>query len=494
MIDSHILQPLLKELLSYRVILTDNLCIWGEKSKGYKINSDLLKQGNKEVLITNQTLVRKILMWNFTVNDSPINPQELNQLDRGILNNVQKINVEVETAYNIIRNVKEDKEKTIEAKKANSNYFYDKKAIMNSYWDCVSMITNKQFIYHHDSGGRVYTNITNLPSILRKSLRVNGKPIILLDLSCSQPIFISSLEEKKRIKTPNKKEDKKEREEREEREKYINNQPNPPLRGGSLPFVENISRQGDSESDHQLFKRLVQDGSLYDFLMAEYNALPTTKKPLTRRKIKNKFMVEVAYGDNTKAYASKTEFSLMFQELFPTIWNYIWTSKVADFKQLAADMTKVEADLMINGVCLRLIQEHPDVWFTPIHDAIATTEEHVELVREIIMQEFAKINLKPTLKIDKCDAPDKKPATAIGVKQMNKVILNLGVKNPAHYEEVKVQRTHEDMKNGVYLSCDGCGYEEEFTIYKVYIDKPEKIYWWCADCFNAHEIMELTND
>ena len=87
----------------------------------------------------------------------------------------------------------------------------------------------------------------------------------------------------------------------------------------------------------------------------------------------------------------------IFKKLFPSVANIISYYKKVNYKDLAIELQRVEADIMINSVVPRLAEKK--IFVLTIHDSILTTPDNVELVKEIIMNEFKKYNLHPTLKI-----------------------------------------------------------------------------------------------
>jgi hypothetical protein len=89
----------------------------------------------------------------------------------------------------------------------------------------------------------------------------------------------------------------------------------------------------------------------------------------------------------------------VLQADFATVWQFIrsWKKKHG-YKDLACQMQKAESQLVIEGVCGRLMREHPDCPLVTIHDAILTTPEWVDEVRRTMLEEFAKIGIHPTLR------------------------------------------------------------------------------------------------
>jgi hypothetical protein len=68
------------------------------------------------------------------------------------------------------------------------------------------------------------------------------------------------------------------------------------------------------------------------------------------------------------------------------------------YGRLAFLMQKAEADFMLRTVCYRLARHHPEVPCVTIHDIILTYKRYCPLVRRIIMEEFRRLGVRPTLK------------------------------------------------------------------------------------------------
>ncbi len=77
--------------------------------------------------------------------------------------------------------------------------------------------------------------------------------------------------------------------------------------------------------------------------------------------------------------------------------NIISYFKKVNYKDLAIELQRVEADIMINSIVPRLAEKK--IFVLTIHDSILTTPNNAELVKEVIMKEFKKFNLQPALKI-----------------------------------------------------------------------------------------------
>ncbi|MBK9333950.1 MAG: hypothetical protein IPM96_16465 [Ignavibacteria bacterium] len=116
-----------------------------------------------------------------------------------------------------------------------------------------------------------------------------------------------------------------------------------------------------------------------------------------RQKFKKDFFGKVFFCNSNDKYVYKE--TKLFRELFPNVYKVILHYKKEDYKQLAINLQKTEANLMINKVCKRISEERPDIFVTTIHDSILTTSENKDYICNIILNEFEKnYNLKPSIK------------------------------------------------------------------------------------------------
>jgi len=89
----------------------------------------------------------------------------------------------------------------------------------------------------------------------------------------------------------------------------------------------------------------------------------------------------------------------IFAQRFPSVVAFIRQQKRGDYCRLAHDLQRIESGIMIDTVCERLRVYHPEVPVATIHDSNLTDPSHTELVCRIIKEEYAKLGLRPTLKI-----------------------------------------------------------------------------------------------
>jgi hypothetical protein len=268
-------------------------------------------------------------------------------------------------------------------------------------------IDHRGYYLTRDDYGRVHSPFTQLWRPFRRRLRFDDQPLHEVDVRNSQIVFLVKL------------------------------------------LKEHLLREGlEPSADQVQFTSLVEDGQIYDHLLAiAKKAIPdyllrkktrhqqfaiwherfvihicdsirprtkeewaSAKRAFLRRlpirsievvasevlrdDFKRMLFSDVFYG-RTCAVTPLTD---LFRTEFPTVFEFICEQKSSGYQELARNMQRAEANLMIDTVCLRLMKYHPEIPVVTIHDSILTTAEYLPTVKRIITEEFARMGLKPTLK------------------------------------------------------------------------------------------------
>lgn len=311
-------------LIDKGVIECDRHYIKNEKSYGYKLCEPYSLVRHKETSITSPCLQTNIERW------------QAKRLPTTKVHN---------HLYKFLQDIKINYEEALK--------FIDDMNVQeyNSAKIAIDKFKNKDFfLYCDDFGRRVHTNLTNLKSTLRKYLVYQNQKLVNVDIANSQPLLLL----------------------------IVISSPSSSIRcTGSIYF-------DDIASDVIRYKRLVETGKLYDYLM---NYAGETD----RNSFKENFFRETFFGKRT---------SKLFCQLFPTIGEKIKQIKEKDHKKLAQIMQRKEAKLMISGICRRVMEESADAFIATIHDSILTTPENVPTIKKAMSDEFAKIGLSPTIRIE----------------------------------------------------------------------------------------------
>lgn len=268
-------------------------------------------------------------------------------------------------------------------------------------------IRNRDYHLTRDDYGRVHSPYTQLWRPFRKHLRYDIEPLQETDIRNSQIVFLVKL------------------------------------------LKEHLLSEGkDATADQAMFVSLVEQGHIYDHLLAKAHdeiedylrrakvrearkaiwherflihtcasvqprnkdewasarraflrqvplgSIEVVPGVVDRDDFKRMLFADVFYG-RPKASTALTE---LFRAEFPAVYDFICDQKRECYQDLARKMQRAEAHLMIDTVCLRLMKHHPEIPVVTIHDSILTTSAHLPAVKRIILEEFARSGLQPTLK------------------------------------------------------------------------------------------------
>lgn len=243
-----------------------------------------------------------------------------------------------------------------------------------------------------DDFGRIHTPLTNLPKSLRCCVSSQDGPLIGLDLSNSQPLFIGLIAME--YVSGSKQARHKLRTWKPPATRYERQQRPATRRKCSITMAESAQPIGEKHScvgclrgptDLSAYLELCETGRLYESLMPPDSDRGTFKKLFFR---------DVLYGMDR--HPSKVR--ARFAESFPTVAEVITALKSDDYRRLARLMQHQESSLFIGRVCRRLQKSRPSMPLLTIHDSLVTTEEHIEYVRAALLDEFTRIGVVPHLK------------------------------------------------------------------------------------------------
>lgn len=218
------------------------------------------------------------------------------------------------------------------------NYTIQDKDSYNKNKYSVESIYDKHIFYHFDIFGRFHTNFTILKSFIRKNcLLIKNKPTCEIDISNSQPLFLT---------------------------KIINN--------------EGINIQRTHE--FKVFSYLVIHGKFYQFLMNNSN--------IKDKKQIKELVYKTLFGKN----GGKEENP--FATLFPKIYKFIidYKKSYGDYRIISHKLQNLESDFIFNKVIKTLSIINPDINVITIHDSIIVQEDHKELTQSLmdymLLEEF----------------------------------------------------------------------------------------------------------
>lgn len=195
----------------------------------------------------------------------------------------------------------------------------------------VECIKDGHIFYHFDNYGRMHTNFTILKSAIRKNcLQIDGEETTELDISNSQPLFLTKL-------------------------------------------IHDSDTKWVNSDEYELFKYLTINGCFYKYLM--------DKLEIKDRGLAKEFTYKVLFGRN----ASNSKADKAFSKIFPTIHNFIklYKKEHGDYRIIAYDLQKSESNLIFNKIIRQIMTLYPDVCLITVHDSIIIKKSHRDIIYPI---------------------------------------------------------------------------------------------------------------
>jgi hypothetical protein len=262
-----------------------------------------------------------------------------------------------------------------------SNYSADTEQF-NLIAASATRIINKDITYSVDkTSGRFHSNLTNMAKGLRPFVRINGEPLINIDIKNSQPYLSTII-----LTNPSK-------------VSWLTKNPAFALLLQSLKVSLN--------QDVKDYVSLVVSGQLYEYLMQEFSngGLNLTREETKCQVLRILFARNRMPKDEINRKCRK-----IFKNKFPTVHGIFSKvrgqergDKFSNFKRFAILLQRIEAYLMLDVILKRIYKELPDTIAVTIHDSIMTgiLTNNVQAVRKIMAEELTFFaGLPPTIKIE----------------------------------------------------------------------------------------------
>ncbi|ARV08365.1 hypothetical protein BTO05_01415 [Winogradskyella sp. PC-19] len=268
-----------------------------------------------------------------------------------------------------------------------------------------------------DNVYRFHTNLTNMPSRIRNAVTYDGQKLISLDIKNSQP-YLSTILLSRDFWIVQKFERNKNNslsiafDEPQSRyfsylkkiNKVFNEIKSDTLNISHINIHNNDSYimlgeipQSLINNEFQDYIDLVVSGKLYEFLEDAF--LQELGIELKDRKEVKAAVFQVLFTSNQFKGQAEAAPKRLFEQKFKAVYDVFAKIKSKDKSLLPRLLQSIESHLMINIIAKRVSEEYPLAPIYTIHDSISTTEEYVEVVEQIMMEELTKaIGHPPTIK------------------------------------------------------------------------------------------------
>jgi len=289
---------------------------------------------------------------------------------RGIQQSLKKRNSKKYPHQNrCLRNISIEFEKALEF--IEGYYGKDEFERYNYAKSCIVRINNGDiYIKVNTTNFRLDSNLTNLPGILRKFITIDGKPIVGVDISNSQP-YLSTL-----VLT-----------EPEKIERFF---------PGKFPLMLLKSMHLSDKEDVKRYISLVVKGNLYEYLWEKFKKRGLNIE--TRDQVK--VAVLVILFDRNYHYPKTKR---IFGELFPNVAETFALLRATNYKWFSILLQRLESYLVLDVIQGKLNKLYPKLVTVTIHDSIYTTPDPningLKLIHKTMSEELEKfVGYTPNLK------------------------------------------------------------------------------------------------
>lgn len=299
-------------LVFHKVIYITKEYMQGKNARVYKLHQNIIDEEISRYKNCDAILLKKYKKAVSAVDDVDIISNSiLPEIKQKIVSDLFTADIDIEKAMHFLNYTIQDTDS------------YNK----NKY--SVESIYNKHIFYHFDNYGRVHTNFSILKSFIRKNcLLINGETTFELDISNSQPLFLSKL----------------------------------------------IYNEGIGMNIHEIkvFNYLVIHGKFYQFLM--------DNSDIKEKKECKEFIYKTLFGRNNSKAQNP------FAVLFPNIYNFIldYKSSYGDYRILAHKLQNEESNFVFNKLIKNISIINPDINVITIHDSIIVQDKYREQVEYIM--------------------------------------------------------------------------------------------------------------
>jgi hypothetical protein len=146
----------------------------------------------------------------------------------------------------------------------------------------------------------------------------------------------------------------------------------------------------------QAYIRVCEQGNFYESMM-------TAKDMARGKKYRDKFKVRfyrgVLFGPNKSKSRFPNLLKVRFRNRYPSVAQMLRELKRKNYRTSAWVMQHFEATLFIFIICGRIARERPGTVIVTIHDCLLTTPDAVEYVQSVVLDEFGKLGVHPTLHV-----------------------------------------------------------------------------------------------
>jgi hypothetical protein len=251
------------------------------------------------------------------------------------------------------------------------------------------------------SGGRLHTPLTNMPSILRNFLTTSeDEPLVSIDIRNSQPFHMVMMFNKEFWKRTSK------HITLYKKDKEIYDYLSPVMKGSStlIKFPQLATTLDITGLQQGEYMRQIQNGTLYEFMSDAFmrkSGLKNVEKYFGTRERTKRTFLHMMYFDPNKGNVPMKAIFKKFAELFPAESKIMTLLKSRDYRDFPIMLQKIEVDILLKKVGAEVYRHSREIPLYSIHDSLVTTVSNLNVVRDIINQVYEKeLGFRPSLKVE----------------------------------------------------------------------------------------------
>jgi hypothetical protein len=258
-------------------------------------------------------------------------------------------------------------------------------------------------------GYRVHTVLTQLPKKFRSLVTYDGKPLVEVDISCSQLFFSCYLLNHWNWLIGK-------AEKRNEYTEYLwknikiinNNSINSKSSTYTIMYINSLEAFfGIGLACHPFVKKCCK-GQLYESVVHKLdsqNYFPENYSYQRKRKKVKKLLLDQLFGNpvdpqHKKLYCAANKPIIdSFEALYPEVAQVYRQIKEGYYKDLCSLFQRIESIAMIGFVCKHLQEEYPNLPIFTLHDCLITTEGNQDIIMKVMQEEITMLTgLTPEMK------------------------------------------------------------------------------------------------
>lgn len=372
----HKYKAYVRYLVQNGIIQESTYYIPGKKSRGIRFcrryQSDL-----KPIIITKWTLIKSIIGYHAKINVQKT--QEIHFLKKWFN---PKIQVDLEGAQTFLQALKPQKE---------LNGSSHAQLAYNSRLLPLLELAHGEYSFGVDNTGfRLHTTLTRTMKELRKFITYNRETLHSVDIVNSQPFLARPLFDECYF-TKN-----------DIIGKIINTNL---TKQQSFPImIVKMIREIKTQPDVKTYLKIVTEGTFYESfgrLLISNGLFEGEVVNTSVRTIVKKITMSALFNANTAI--GWNPHIRIFAQIFPAVYGMIKLIKKGNGKHPAYSimLQRLEAELILDKVCVRINKAYPHIPIFTIHDSIVTTEKYVTVVQNFVKKIMRQnVGASPQLKVE----------------------------------------------------------------------------------------------